>query len=121
MNQNQNEHKPAPATTAEPTAATEPAPQIAENRDLAAAAPEPTATEPTTRSTRQFDMGNGRRLVDMRRTSGGVEVIPEAPGVNFDGLPKMTEREAILAALDCDGKSDAERLELVREIVEAAH
>ena len=122
---NQNEHKPAPATTAEPTAATEPAPQIAENRDLAAAAPEPTATEPTTpepttRSTRQFDMGNGRRLVDMRRTSGGVEVIPEAPGVNFDGLPKMTEREAILAALDCDGKSDAERLELVREIV-AAH
>ena len=121
MNQNQNEHKPAPATTAEPTAATEPAPQIAENRDLAAAAPEPTATEPTTRSTRQFDMGNGRRLVDMRRTSGGVEVIPEAPDVNFDGLPKMTEREAILAALDCDGKSDAERLELVREIVEAAH
>ena len=125
MNQNQNEHKPAPATTAEPTAATEPAPQIVENRDLAAAAPEPTATEPTTpepttRSTRQFDMGNGRRLVDMRRTSGGVEVIPEAPGVNFDGLPKMTEREAILAALDCDGKSDAERLELVREIV-AAH
>lgn len=122
---NQNEHEPAPATTAEPTAATEPAPQIVENRDLAAAAPEPTATEPTTpepttRSTRQFDMGNGRRLVDMRRTSGGVEVIPEAPGVNFDGLPKMTEREAILAALDCDGKSDAERLELVREIV-AAH
>ena len=125
MNQNQNEHKPAPATTAEPTAATEPAPQIAENRDLAAAAPEPTATEPTTpepttRSTRQFDMGNGRRLIDMRPTDGGVEIIPEAPGVNFDGLPKMTEREAILAALDCDGKSDAERLELVREIV-AAH
>ena len=30
---NQNEHEPAPATSAKPTAATEPAPQIVENRD----------------------------------------------------------------------------------------
>lgn len=112
----------APAPTAEATAA----PQIVENRDLAAAITEspapatsetPTAAEPTTRSTRQFDLGNGRRLVDMRRTSGPVEIIPEAPGVNFDGLPIMDRDEAILAALDLDG-SDAERLALIRQIVE---
>ena len=122
---NQNEHKPAPATsatpTAEPTAATEPTPQIVENRDLAAAvpatadAPEPTA--PLRRTTRQFDLGDGRRLVDMRTTSGPVEIIPEAPGVNFDGLPTMGRDDAIRAALDLDG-SDAERLALIRQIVE---
>ncbi len=101
---NQNEHEPAPATSATPTAATEPTPQIVENRDLAAAvpatadAPEPIA--PFRRTTCQFDLGNGRRLVDMRTTSGGVEIIPEAPGVNFDDLPTMTRDEAILAALD---------------------
>ena len=121
---NQNEHEPAPATsatpTAEPTAATEPTPQIVENRDLAAAVPataaEPEPTAPR-RTTRQFDLGHGRRLVDMRTTSGGVEIIPEAPGVNFDGLPTMGRDDAIRAALDLDG-SDAERLALIRQIVE---
>ena len=121
---NQNEHEPAPATsattTAEQTAATKPTPQIVENRDLAAAvpatadAPEPTAPR---RTTRAFDLGDGRRLVDMRTTSGGVEIIPEAPGVNFDGLPTMGRDDAIRAALDLDG-SDAERLALIRQIVE---
>lgn len=94
----------------------------AQNRDHAdnvpatAAEPEPPAGQ-RTRSTRQFDFGNGRRLVDMRATCGGVEIIPEAPGVNFDGLPHMTEREAILAALDCPCVTDAARVALVREIV----
>ena len=120
---NQNKHEPAPATSATPTAEPTAAPQIVENRDLAAAvpatadAPEPTA--PFRRTTRQFDLGNGRRLVDMRRSSGPVEIIPEAPGVNFDGLPIMGRDEAILAALDLDG-SDAERVALVREIVTTA-
>lgn len=118
---NQNEHEPAPATTAEPTAATEPTPQIVENRDLAAAVPataaEPEPTAPFRRTTRQFDLGDGRRLVDMRTTSGGVEIIPEAPGVNFGGLPTMGRDDAIRAALDLDG-SDAERLALIRQIVE---
>ena len=111
-----NQNEPAPATSA-----TEPTPQIVENRDLAAAvpatadAPEPTA--PCRRTTRQFDLGDGRRLVDMRTTSGPVEIIPEAPGVNFDGLPTMSRDDAIRAALDLDG-SDAERLALIRQIVE---
>jgi hypothetical protein len=114
----------APAPTAEATAA----PQIVENRDLAAAITEPpapatsetpTAAEPT-RSTRQFDLGNGRRLVDMRRTSGPVEIIPEAPGVNFDGLPTMTEREAILAAFHIEG-SDDQKFALIRQIAAATH
>lgn len=121
---NENTATPAPATsaapTAEPTSATETTPQIVENRDLAAAVPttadEPDQTAPT-RTTRQFDLGDGRRLVDMRTTSGGVEIIPEAPGVNFGGLPTMTRDDAILAALDLDG-SDAERLALIRQIVE---
>ena len=122
---NQNEHEPAPATsatpTAEPTAATEPTPQIVENRDLAAAVPataaDPEPTAPCRRTTRQYDLGDGRRLVDMRTTSGGVEIIPEAPGVNFGGLPTMGRDDAIRAALDLDG-SDAERLALIRQIVE---
>ena len=122
MNQ-KNETAPATSATptAEPTAATEPTPQIVENRNLAAAipatadAPEPTA--PCRRTTRQFDLGDGRRLVDMRTTSGGVEIIPEAPGVNFGGLPIMGRDDAIRAALDLDG-SDAERLALIRQIVE---
>ena len=122
---NQNEHEPAPATsatqTAEPTAATEPTPQIVENRDLAAAipatadAPEPTA--PFRRTTRQFDLGDGRHLVDMRRSNNGVEIIHEGPGVRFDRLPTMGRDDAIRAALDLDG-SDAERLALIRQIVE---
>ena len=118
---NQNEHEPAPATSATPTAEPTTEPQIVENRDLAAAvpatadAPEPTA--PCRRTTRQFDLGAGRRLVDMRTTSGPVEIIPEAPGVNFDGLPTMGRDDAIRAALDLDG-SDAERLALIRQIVE---
>ena len=119
---NQNETAPAMSATptAEPTAATEPTPQIVENRDLAAAVPATAATpEPTAprRTTRQFDLGDGRRLVDMRTTSGGVEIIPEAPGVNFGGLPTMGRDDAIRAALDLDG-SDAERLALIRQIVE---
>ena len=125
----QNEHETTPATSAtptatEPTAATEPATQTVENRDLAAAvpatadAPEPTA--PFRRTTRQFDLGNGRRLVDMRSTSGGVEIIHEGPGVCFDRLPTMGRDDAILAALDFDG-SDAERLALIREIITATH
>ena len=118
---NQNEHEPATATSATPTAEPTTEPQIVENRDLAAAvpatadAPEPTA--PCRRTPRQFDLGDGRRLVDMRTTSGPVEIIPEAPGVNFDGLPTMGRDDAIRAALDLDG-SDAERLALIRQIVE---
>ena len=118
---NQNTETPTPATSATPTAEPTAAPQIVENRDLAAAvpatadAPEPTA--PCRRTTRQFDLGDGRRLVDMRTTSGPVEIIPEAPGVNFDGLPTMSRDDAIRAALDLDG-SDAERLALIRQIVE---
>jgi hypothetical protein len=116
-----NQNEPAPATSATPTAKPTTEPQIVENRDLAAAvpatadAPEPTA--PCRRTTRQFDLGDGRRLVDMRTTSGPVEIIPEAPGVNFDGLPTMSRDDAIRAALDLDG-SDAERLALIRQIVE---
>lgn len=118
---NQNEHEPAPATSATPTAEPTTEPQIVENRDHAAAVPataaEPEPTAPCRRTTRQFDLGDGRRLVDMRTTSGPVEIIPEAPGVNFDGLPTMGRDDAIRAALDLDG-SDAERLALIRQIVE---
>ena len=53
----------------------------------------------------------------MRGTRGGVEIIPEAPGVSFDGLPTMSRDEAIRAALDCPGVTDAARVALVREIV----
>ena len=122
MNQNEHEHTPATSAppTEDPTDATEPAPQIVENRDHAAAVPataaEPDQTAPR-RTTRQFDLLDGRRLVDMRTTSGGVEIIPEAPGVNFGGLPTMGRDDAIRAALDLDG-SDAERLALIRQIVE---
>ena len=111
-----------PATNATPTAEP-PAAEIAaapettaENRDFAAAVNLEHA-EPFRRTTRQFDLGDGRRLVDMRTTSGPVEIIPEAPGVNFDGLPTMGRDDAIRAALDLDG-SDAERLALIRQIVE---
>lgn len=116
-----------PATNATPTAEP-PAAEIAdapettaENREIVAAIPataaEPEPTAPFRRTTRQFDLGGGRRLVDMRTTSGGVEIIPEAPGVNFGGLPTMGRDDAIRAALDLDG-SDAERLALIRQIVE---
>ncbi len=115
-----------PATNATPTAEP-PAAEIAdapettaENREIVAAVPATAATpEPTAprRTTRQYDLGDGRRLVDMRTTSGGVEIIPEAPGVNFGGLPTMGRDDAIRAALDLDG-SDAERLALIRQIVE---
>lgn len=118
-----NQNETAPATSATQTAGQTAAPQIVENREIVAAVPATAATpEPTAprRTTRQFDLGDGRRLVDMRTTSGGVEIIPEAPGVNFDGLPTMTRDEAILAALDFDGNgmSDADRLALIRQIVE---
>ena len=115
-----NQNEPAPATSATPTAKPTTEPQIVENRDLAAAVPATAATpEPTAprRTTRQFDLGDGRRLVDMRTTSGGVEIIPEGPGVCFDRLPTMGRDDAIRAALDLDG-SDAERLALIRQIVE---
>lgn len=111
-----------PATNATP-AAEPPAAEIAdapdqtaENRDFTAAVNLEHA-EPFRRTTRQFDLGDGRRLVDMRTTSGEVEIIPEAPGVNFGGLPTMGRDDAIRAALDLDG-SDAERLALIRQIVE---
>lgn len=105
---------PAPETPA--TQTPEPTPT---NRDFSAEIAIDTARPPTQliRTTRQFDLGNGTRLVDMRRTNGGVEIIPEAPGVNFDGLPTMGRDDAIRAALDLDG-SDAERLALIRQIVE---
>ena len=115
---NQNEHEPAPATSATPTAEPTTEPQ---NRDLAAAVPataaDPETPAPCRRTTRQFDLGDGRRLVDMRRTNGGVEIIHEGPGVCFDRLPTMGRDDAIRAALDLDG-SDAERLALIRQIVE---
>ena len=85
----------------------------AQNRDHA----DDVQPAPFRRTTRQFDLGNGRRLVDMRTTNGGLDVIPEAPGVTFDGLPHMTEREAIRAALDCPGVTDAARVALIRQIV----
>ena len=121
-----------PATNATPTAE-QPAAGIVENRDVAeppTAAPEPTAenrdfasavnlehAEPFRRTTRQYDLGDNRRLVDMRPSNGGLDIIPEAPGVNFGGLPTMGRDDAIRAALDLDG-SDAERLALIRQIVE---
>lgn len=112
---------PTPATSATPTTEPTREPQIVKNSDLADAVPataaEPEPTAPCRRTTRQFDLGDGRRLVDMRTTSGPVEIIPEAPGVNFDGLPTMGRDDAIRAALDLDG-SDAERLSLIRQIVE---
>jgi len=138
---NQNTETPAPATsatpTAEQTAATEPTPQIVENRDLAAAvpatadAPEPTAenrdftaavnlehAEPFRRTTRQFDLGDNRRLVDMRPSNGGLDIIPAA-GADFADIPAMSRDDAILAALDFDGMSDKDKLALVRQIVTA--
>ena len=69
------------------------------------------------RTTRQFKLNGGWRLVDMRESNGGIDVIPEGPGVSFDGLPHMTEREAIRAALDCPGVTDAARVALIRQIV----
>ena len=89
----------------------------AQNRDHA----DDVQPAPFRRTTRQFDLGNGRRLVDMRATNGGLDVIPEAPGVTFDGLPTMSRDEALLAALDCPGMTDAARVALVREIVTAGH
>ena len=118
---NQNEHEPAPATsatpTAEPTAATEPAPQIVENRDFTAAVNLEHA-EPFRRTTRQFDLGDNRRLVDMRPSNGGLDIIPAA-GADFADIPAMSRDDAILAALDFDGMSDKDKLALVRQIVTA--
>ena len=98
--------------TAEPTAA-----QIVENRDLAAAVNlEP--AEPLQRTTRQFDLGDNRRLVDMRPSNGGLDIIPAA-GADFADVPAMSRDDAILAALDFDGMSDEQKLALVRQIVTA--
>ena len=102
---------------AEPTAATEPAPQIVENRDLAAAVNLEHA-EPFRRTTRQYDLGDNRRLVDMRPSNGGLDIIPEA-GADFADVPAMSRDDAILAALDFDGMSDKDKLALVRQIVTA--
>ena len=115
--------------TAEPTAA-----GIVENRDVAeppTAAPEPKAenrdfaaavnlehAEPFRRTTRQFDLGDNRRLVDMRPSNGGLDIIPEA-GADFADVPAMSRDDAILAALDFDGMSDKDKLALVRQIVTA--
>ena len=119
-----------PATTATPTAeptaaeiaeaAPEPtaAPQIVENRDVTE--PPTDAPEPKEeRWTRQFYLGNGQHLIDFRRTCGGLDIIPEGPGVNFDGLPIMTREEAILAVLDFDYWNDAQKCWIVRQIVTA--
>ena len=119
---NQNEHEPAPATSATPTAEPTAAPQIVENRDLAAAVPataaEPEPTAPCRRTTRQFDLGDNRRLVDMRPSNGGLDIIPET-GADFADVPTMSRDDAILAALDFDGMSDKDKLALARQIVTA--
>ena len=117
MDTNTTELHPAPESAPATPAPTQAPADGAQNRDHA----DDVQPAPFRRTTRQFDLGNGRRLVDMRATCGGVEIIPEAPGVNFDGLPHMTEREAIRAALDCPGVTDAARVALVREIVTAGH
>ena len=112
-----------PATNATPTA-DPPAAEIAD-------APEPTAenrdftavvnlehAEPFRRTTRQFDLGDNRRLVDMRPSNGGLDIIPAA-GADFADIPAMSRDDAILAALDFDGMSDKDKLALVRQIVTA--
>jgi len=122
-----------PATNATPTAE-QPAAGIVENRDVAeppTAAPEPTAenrdfasavnlehAEPFRRTTRQYDLGDNRRLVDMRPSNGGLDIIPET-GADFADVPTMSRDDAILAALDFDGMSDNDKLALVRQIVTA--
>ena len=112
-----------PATNATPTAEP-PAAEIAdapeptaENRDFAAAVNLDHA-EPPRRTTRQFDLGDNRRLVDMRPSNGGLDIIPEA-GADFADVPAMSRDDAILAALDFDGMSDKDKLALVRQIVTA--
>ena len=107
----------APATTAEATAEPTAAPEIVENRDLAAAVTIQPA-EPFRHTTRQFDLGDNRRLVDMRPTNGGLDIIPAA-GADFADVPAMSRDDAILAALDIDGMSDKDKLALVRQIVTA--
>ena len=118
-----------PATTATPTAepTATPEPTAAEIAD----APEPTAenrdftaavnlehAEPFRRTTRQFDLGDNRRLVDMRPSNGGLDIIPAA-GADFADIQAMSRDDAILAALDFDGMSDKDKLALVRQIVTA--
>ena len=112
-----------PATNATPTAdppdaeiADAPEPK-AENRDFAAAVNLEHA-EPFRRTTRQYDLGDNRRLVDMRPSNGGLDIIPEA-GADFADVPAMSRDDAILAALDFDGMSDKDKLALVRQIVTA--
>lgn len=102
------------AAAPEPTAAPEPK---AENRDFAAAVNLEHA-EPFRRTTRQFDLGDNRRLVDMRPSNGGLDIIPAA-GADFADIPAMSRDDAILAALDFDGMSDKDKLALVRQIVTA--
>ena len=112
-----------PATNATPTAEP-PAAEIAdapeptaENRDFTAAVNLEHA-EPFRRTTRQFDLGDNRRLVDMRPSNGGLDIIPAA-SADFADIPAMSRDDAILAALDFDGMSDKDKLALVRQIVTA--
>ena len=112
-----------PATNATPTAET-PAAEIAdapeptaESRDFTAAVNQDHA-KPFRRTTRQFDLGDNRRLVDMRPSNGGLDIIPEV-GADFADVPAMSRDDAILAALDFDGMSDKDKLALVRQIVTA--
>ena len=114
-----------PATNATPTAE-QPAAEIAaapepkaENRDFAAAVNLEHA-EPFRRTTRQYRLGDNRRLVDMRPSNGGLDIIPET-GADFADVPTMSRDDAILAALDFDGMSDKDKLALVRQIVTATH
>lgn len=107
------------ARITEPTPTAETKTPEAPQAEQRAAAADIEGDRPFRRTTRQFNLGNGSRLVDMRTTNGGLAIIQESPRVNFRDLPSMTEREAILAALDFDLMDEADRLELVRQIVTA--
>ena len=113
----QAETAATPAAPAPETPATQTPEPTAENRDFTSAVNLEHA-EPFRRTTRQFDLGDNRRLVDMRPSNGGLDIIPEA-GADFADVPAMSRDDAILAALDFDGMSDKDKLALVRQIVTA--
>ncbi len=71
------------------------------------------------RTTRQFNLGNGTRLVDTRPSGGILDVIAEGPKVNFDDIPEMSEREAVEAVLDFGNVADMNRDALIRQIMAA--
>ncbi len=94
------------------------------NVNAATATPTPATSaaidpQPFRRSTRQFNLGNGHRLVDMTRSGGALEIICEAPDVHFENVPTMSQAEAIRAALDRGNLADSERLAIIRQIVDA--